>query len=150
MRIRDEPRRAAFVFLALLAGLALVLGACGDDEDTGTTAGAGTTTGPAAPGPGSVTSTTLDPDPTAKLPDLPINKDPSAVQCTGAPEGIFDATAIVDEPIEAATQAAADVGCEIRIVAEDGKSLAVTDDFRPDRVNVVVEDGTVIEIDSIG
>lgn len=150
MRIRNEPRRAALVSLALLTGLALVLGACGDDEDTGTTAGAGTMTGPTAPGPGSVTSTTLDPDPAATLPDLPVNKDPSAVQCTGPPEGIFDATAIVGEPIQAATQAAADEGCEIRIVAEDGKSLAVTDDFRPDRVNVVVEDGTVIEIDSIG
>jgi hypothetical protein len=144
-----NPRTPATA--VIVAVLALALGACGDDEDEGTTASPTTTAEQTATGPDSVTSTTLDPDATdATIPDLPQNDDPSAVQCTGPPEGVFDATAIIGEGIGAATQAAADKGCQIRVVVEDGKPLAVTQDYRPDRVNVAVKDGKVTKVESIG
>jgi hypothetical protein len=41
-------------------------------------------------------------------------------------------------------------GFETRVVMQDGESLAVTMDYRTDRVNVVVEGPRVVAIDSIG
>ncbi len=98
---------------------------------------------------GGVASTTLDPSGETTIPDLPKNKDPSAVQCTGAPKGVFDATAIVGEPYAQARKAALAQGCDVRAVVKDGKPLAVTQDFRPDRIDVVVRDGDVVRIDGI-
>lgn len=80
---------------------------------------------------------------------MPDNKDPSAVQCTGDPQGVFDATAIVGDPYLEAEKAAVAKGCDLRVVERDGEPLAVTQDFRPDRVNVVVKDGDVTRIDGL-
>jgi hypothetical protein len=142
--------RTARTSAVLLAGAALALGACGDDEDPGTTPSADSTAEQPATGSGDVVSTNLDPDADATVPDLPQNDDPSAVQCTGPPQGVFDATAVVGDGLGAATQAAADQGCEVRVVVRDGRPLAVTEDYRPDRVNVVVRDGEVVRIASLG
>ncbi len=100
-------------------------------------------------GNGGIASTTLDPSGETTIPDLPKNNDPSAVQCTGAPKGVFDATAIVGEPYAQAREAAQAQGCDVRAVVKDGKPLAVTQDFRPDRVDVAVRDGDVVRIDGI-
>lgn len=111
---------------------AIVIAGCGDDSDD------------------QVTSTTVAPGGDASVPDLPRNDDPSAVVCTGPPQGTFDATAIVGDPLSTAEEAAESEGCQIRVAVRDGESLALTQDFRPDRVNVAVEDETVTEIVDIG
>ncbi len=71
------------------------------------------------------------------------------MQCTGPPQGVFDATATIGEPIAKAQAAAREKGCEIRIVIKDGKPLAVTDDYRPDRVNVATVNDKVTRITGI-
>lgn len=151
MRSREVPRsvdapaarpgRGPVTLLLLGAAVALLLAGCGSDADEETTAAADS----------AVTGTTNDAsggEPT--IPDLPRNDDPSAVTCTGPPQGTFDATAVVGEPVAEAKQAAVDEGCQIRVAMRDGESLALTQDYRPDRVNVAVEDGEVTEIIDIG
>lgn len=123
--------------LALLASPLLFAG-CGEDDEEG----AGSPDAPA--------STTL-PDPgDGTIPDLPRNEDPAAVQCTAPPEGVFDATEIVGESLQQAERAAQEQGCSVREVERDGEGLAVTEDFRPDRVNVTTENGDVTRIVSLG
>jgi hypothetical protein len=48
------------------------------------------------------------------------------------------------------TDQATALGFETRVTAQDGEALAVTLDFRTDRVNVAVEGEVVVGIDSIG
>ena len=133
--------------VALLAVVvALTLSACGGDD-------AATSTAASSPPSGSAdaVSTTLDPaDQATTIPDLPENKDPSAVQCTGEPQETFDATAIVGESVEDASAAASAAGCEVRVVSKDGKPLAGTMDFRPDRINVETENGQVTKVVDLG
>ena len=141
-RSRHPLRRPA---LAGLCALALAGAACGEEDSPAP--------GPSAPSPDTPTSSPpADPPPNAggAIPELPDNDDPSAVICTGPPEGTFDATSIVGETEEDAAAAAEAEGCSIRVVERDGRALAVTEDFRPDRINVVVTDGVVEKIVSLG
>jgi hypothetical protein len=41
-------------------------------------------------------------------------------------------------------------GVEMRVVERDGEPLMVTEDYRSDRINVVVADGNVVSITGIG
>lgn len=148
---RPSAIRRSVVLLGLIATLALGTAACGDDESTST--GGGGTTG-AEPNPptggDAATSTDLEPGGGgAGVPNLPDNDDVSAVQCTAAPKQVFDATEIIGEPVGEATRQARDAGCDLRVVVEDGKPLAATSDFRPDRIDVVVTDGKVEKIDGL-
>ena len=155
------PTHRAGSLVALLTIVAaLILAACGGGDDSttaaessgGATAGMNVGAEPTAPAdPDSAVSTTLDPSDTATtVPDLPVNKDPSAVQCTGEPKQVFDATATVGESFDEASQAAEDAGCLMREVVKDGKPLAATQDYRPDRVNVATENGQVTKIIDLG
>jgi hypothetical protein len=149
--ITPSRRRPVGVVLALFtAALLLASPGCGDEASEGTPAGAGGT------GVGTPTSTTLDPsNGAATVPDLPQNDDPSMVVCTGKPKkgegpGVFDATVVIGDPIGDAEKAAARQGCQIRVAVIDGEPQALTEDFRPDRLNVAIEAGEVTEIISIG
>ena len=122
--------------------LALLLLGCGDDSGSG---GSG-----ASPDSDAPASTTLPDDGGTTIPDLPRNDDPSAVRCTAPPQGVFDATAVVGLPLEKAEATAEQKGCSVRMVERDGEQLAVTQDFRPDRVNVAIRDGEVTRIVGIG
>lgn len=138
---RRRPASGALGLLLLALAAVILLAACGDDAEETTTAA----------GNDAVTGTSLDPGSGEPgIPELPDNSDPAAVVCTGPPQGTFDATAVVGESLDAASEAAADEGCQIRVAIRDGEGLALTQDFRPDRVNVAVEDGTVTEIVDIG
>ena len=53
-------------------------------------------------------------------------------------------------PLEEFTAEAKASGFSTRIVMQDGESLAVTMDYRLDRVNVAVDSGIVVKIESIG
>ena len=140
-----RPRPPALVLALTVLALAPAPLGCGDDE--GSSGDAGTDTG----GGDAVTTTNLDPtDGEPAIPDLPQNDDPARVECTGEPGGVFDATAIVGESVAEAMRAARQQGCSIRVAVRNGEQLALTQDFRPDRVNVAVRDGEVIEIVDIG
>jgi hypothetical protein len=155
-------RAGSLVALAAVAvAVALAMAACGDDSSSTSTAaesGGSTTAGmdvgaaPSAPSDSDgAVSTVVDPsDQATTIPELPDNEDPSAVQCTGEPKQVFDATATIGESLSAASDAASAAGCEIREVVKDGEQLAATQDFRPDRVNVATENGQVTKIVSIG
>jgi hypothetical protein len=136
-------RRPALAGLCAIA-LALAGTGCGEDDSPAP--------GSSAPSPDTPTSSPPADPPAggSPLPDLPDNDDPSAVICTGPPRGTFDATSIVGETEDEATAAAEAEGCSIRVVERDGKALAVTEDFRPDRINVAVADGIVEEIVNLG
>ena len=45
---------------------------------------------------------------------------------------------------------AAEFGLTMRVVQRDGEFLMVTEDYSIDRVNVIVNSGVVIALDSIG
>ena len=138
-------RRPALAGLCVLA-LALAGGACGEDDSPAPA--------PSAPSPDTPTSSPPSEPPgdggAGELPEFPDNDDPSAVVCTGPPEGTFDATSIVGETEEDAAAAAEAEGCSIRVVERDGRALAVTEDFSPSRINVAVSDGIVEEIVNLG
>jgi hypothetical protein len=63
-------------------------------------------------------------------------------------EDLLEGEVVVDEGLFADT--AREYGVEMRVVERDGESLQVTADYRTDRVNVIVVDGTVVAIDGIG
>jgi hypothetical protein len=45
---------------------------------------------------------------------------------------------------------ATDAGFELRVVEVDGEPLAVTADYRPNRINVTVTDDLVVAVASLG
>lgn len=149
LRGRRARHRLIAPFVALL--LALPLAACGDEESSSTTtAGSGTTAAePSPPAGGSATTSTDVAPGSGEEPKLPDNDDFTAVTCTAPPRETFDATAVVGEPLGSATKQARAAGCDVRVVIEDGKPLATTSDYRPDRINVVVTDDTVKRIDGL-
>jgi hypothetical protein len=56
----------------------------------------------------------------------------------------------VGTPLIEFDQSIRPLGCEVRVVVEDGRGIGVFMDHRPMRVNVVVARGIVTEIQSIG
>jgi hypothetical protein len=136
--MRPAPAAPLLALLTAAAALALVSCGGGDDSDAGGS-------------PEMPTSTSLPrPDRPPEIPELPDNDDPARVRCTGPPRGLFDATAIVGGSLSEAEAAAEAEGCSVREVIRDGEGLAVTDDFRPDRVNVATRAGRVSRIVSLG
>jgi hypothetical protein len=53
---------------------------------------------------------------------------------------------LVGRQLPAAERIAAKARCPLRVVIQDGKSLPVTEDFSPDRINVRVDRGEVTEV----
>jgi hypothetical protein len=69
------------------------------------------------------------------------------------PDGTVDLAALepaVGQSLEAFTKAATELGASVRVVQQDGKALAVTEDFQPRRVNVAVDKGRVTGLVSVG
>lgn len=80
--------------------------------------------------------------------DLP---EPTPIPDMAAPVDIDEATKVLVGVSESdAVAAGADLGWTVRVVTRDGETLAATDDYRTDRVNVSVTDGKVISVDSVG
>lgn len=57
---------------------------------------------------------------------------------------------IIGKNINEARGIATSKGLTIRVMEEDGESYVGTCDFRPDRINVVVKEGKVVEITGNG
>jgi hypothetical protein len=66
------------------------------------------------------------------------------------PVSFDDAKQLAGMTVDQATVLAGQKGWSIRVSTLDGVPQAVTDDYRPDRVNVSVKDGMVFDIDFIG
>jgi hypothetical protein len=78
----------------------------------------------------------------------PIDLSVAAPAVIALLEDLLDGEVAVDEGLLA--DMAREYGVEMRVVERDGEPLLVTEDYRTDRINVVVVDGTVVAIDGIG
>jgi hypothetical protein len=85
-------------------------------------------------------------------PTVPDTVDAGSSDASAAePPTVESASALVVDESEADAEAAVTAeGWSFRVVRRDGEDLAATMDFQPDRVNVDVEDGTVVAVTSIG
>lgn len=73
-------------------------------------------------------------------PAAPEAEDPMDEQAAATQEF---ADTLVGKPADEAQAAAVAAGYTYRVLSEDGQDNAVTADYRPDRINVEIEDGTV-------
>ena len=131
-----EPSTLAVVRHLLTCGLTLMLlTACGATDDQPTTAGS-----PPAPSP------------TSDVSDDSDNSDNSSNPCLDSAEQTPDDPGSDDEMTEqylgltkqAAEALATEQDHTIRVAGRDGKCFALTMDYRDDRVNIYLEDDTVV------
>lgn len=78
----------------------------------------------------------------------PVDLDEVDAMIIDTLERVLDGEVVIAE--EVFSDNAATYGVEMRVVERDGESLAVTKDYRTDRINVVVVDGNVVAIRGIG
>lgn len=81
---------------------------------------------------------------------LPVKRhrhDP--IYCPRTGEDRFDANRLTGKRLDRARTIARSHDCTIRVIKRDGKARAITDDLRPNRINVVVEDDRVIRVDGV-
>jgi hypothetical protein len=156
-------------YLPILVLTALVVGlaACTDDgpEPAGTAvveSAVPESTAPDTTGPAESTAPDTTPDTTAPETTMPDTSPGSTSPDSTAP-GSSAPGECADEPtVETATdlvvgltedeaeEALEECGWTMRVGRRDGEDLAMTMDFRPERVNVEVTDGEVTEVLSIG
>ncbi|MEX0620795.1 MAG: hypothetical protein WD181_04370 [Solirubrobacterales bacterium] len=84
--------------------------------------------------------------------DQRLQRGPGPKYCPADVEGSWDAEVLTGRTVEEATTIAAENGCEVRVGRQDGVDLAVTMDFRPNRLNFDVEgsDQRIIQIMGVG
>jgi hypothetical protein len=90
-------------------------------------------------------------------PETAVAVSPSGAACA-APPPTTDPSAAVEKIADTvvglcvadAEALAKGFGYEVRVVSLDGVGQAVTDDLRPTRINVVVDNGVVTAVQSIG
>jgi hypothetical protein len=112
-----------------------------------------------APGPEPLPAETV-PAETVPAGSTPIATDPvlvtvvpvgPPVSAPDAPVAIDLATKVLQGLSESDAAAAAQTnGWELRVIERDGQPQVVTDDYRPNRIDVVVENGVVVAVKSIG
>lgn len=76
--------------------------------------------------------------------------EPGVSTSTTTDPPTVDPALLVGLNVDEATKVLAERGLTLRVVREDGVDLAVTEDFSETRVNVVVEQGTVTAVVSLG
>jgi len=72
-----------------------------------------------------------------------------SIYCPRTGENRFDANRLTGRRLDRARTIASSHDCTIRVIKRDGKVRDITDDIRPNRINVVVEDGRVIRVDGV-
>jgi hypothetical protein len=86
-------------------------------------------------------ASTPDPDQPVQSTDVAPKASPRpAKRCKRVARGV------VGRKLPAARAMAQKARCPLRVVIEDGRSLPVTEDFSPDRINVRVERGVVADV----
>jgi hypothetical protein len=103
----------------------LLIGACGDDAEP--VSGA-------------------DPDQPVQAPAEPSPPGARSDEPAGPARCKRVSRRLVRRPLGRAHAIARRTPCPLRIVVQDGRSLPVTDDFSPSRINVRVERGKIAEI----
>ena len=102
-----------------------------------------------------VDDTAVEPQP-ATVEPAPVDtaaSGGSAAGCAGTPVTtpfVADGTSLVGLCLADATATAEANGFTVRVVRQDGVDLAVDHDFQPQRMNVVVEQAIVTEVQSLG
>jgi hypothetical protein len=79
-------------------------------------------------------------------PPRPVFCPQTGTQQTG--NGSFDARTLLGMPYANAAMTSAKHGCKSRVVMRNGQHLAVTADFRPDRVDVSVDHDIVVAVNT--
>jgi hypothetical protein len=79
-------------------------------------------------------------------PEAAPDKDSPAAEKPAAPADPADTSSYLGMTLEAATARADKAEIRWRVVEEDGQSRPVTMDYRPDRLNFVVEKGKIIRV----
>ncbi len=82
--------------------------------------------------------------------EAPAEDDPAVDPAVDSQSGVVDLSEFVGLPLEEFAAEAEARGFTTRVVKQDGESLAVTMDYRTDRINVVVEGSIVVAMDSVG
>jgi hypothetical protein len=103
-----------------------------------------------------VDSVPVDTVPVDTVPVEPV--DPDSTESPAPPqtepafpdELLVAGLGLVGRTVEEATTVATDAGFELRVVEVDGEPLAVTADYRPNRINVTVTDDLVVAVASLG
>ena len=144
-RRRDmNPQRLA-ASVMVVAALAAGVAAGGDDSPATTTPAMTTpeTTAPETPAPSATTAApeTTAPDGTTAEGSVPDSSLPTLDSAADVLVGLTEAEA---------HDAAAEHGWTVRVARLDGEDQPLTMDFREDRVNVEITDGTVTSIVSVG
>lgn len=111
--------------LALLVAIPIVLAACGETERP--VSGAD---------PDQAVQAPAEPAPTAGA----VTTPPPPAKCRRVSRRLRGRTFATASTITRKAR------CQLRMVIEDGRSLAVTEDFSTGRINVRVDDGVVTEI----
>jgi hypothetical protein len=108
--------------------LALTVAACGADEPAATSAG----------------------------PDQPVSQPQRPDASAPAREPASERTCrrlgrrLIGIEIDAAAARAGRRGCTVRIAVEDGRHLALTEDYQPARINLRVQGGAVAGVEFMG
>lgn len=96
---------------------------------------------PPAPEPVPVEPVPVEPAPVEPAPEEPAPEEPGVP----TPYPLVDPATVVGLSEAAATAWAQQQGIPSRVVSRDAEALAVTSDYRPERLNLGVADGTVVE-----
>jgi hypothetical protein len=117
--------------LACLLVLVPAIAACGDEERVAS-----------APGPGP------DEPVSQAAPEEPPDPDVAAPASARACRRLGRRLIGVDQGD--AMKHASSRGCTLRIAVQDGRALALTEDYQPARINVRVERGVVARVEFMG
>jgi hypothetical protein len=58
----------------------------------------------------------------------------------------FNTRALLGRTDEQATDTAGKWGCSIRVIQRNGQKFIITEDFRPNRLNVIIKHGLVTSV----
>lgn len=152
--MKTRSRINAAVRMLLVVGAAGVLWGCGEAAETSTrstrpSVPPSATTAKDAPASGGVAHR-LDDGRRPRFIEPPSPGEPGAADadsllCRSRDREIA-AEELVDKSLSAARRILEGTGCSLRVVARDGASPAVTDDYVPSRINVALRGGLIVRV----
>jgi hypothetical protein len=80
----------------------------------------------------------------------PTDRGPTGEPLRGSQRGTFDARLVLGRQEDQGRSLARGAGCEVRVARRDGEELPGILDLDPRRINVAVEDDTIVEVLDIG
>jgi hypothetical protein len=83
-------------------------------------------------------------------PAMAQGTDPEVCPSAPTADAPLEVERLVGKRVKRARELADGHGCRLRVVKRDGKDLIVTQDYRTDRVNIVVRDRRVTRVKGVG